>query len=157
MQEVAAGPAVTANLQAVASFVAYLAIVIGIGVYATRFSSSGVAEFFVGGRRMHRFVVALSAVVSGRSAWLLLGVTGMAYVESANGSGPVGQIFYMPRTFQGEKIKEVYKKIDEMEKNRLLTRIQKKKRETRWLFAWIAWGLLSAYCFVRLTPWFRRI
>jgi Na+(H+)/acetate symporter ActP len=28
---------------------------------------------------MHRFVVALSAVVSGRSAWLLLGVTGMAY------------------------------------------------------------------------------
>jgi Ca-activated chloride channel family protein len=78
-------------------------------------------------------------------------------IESANGSGPVGQIFYMPRTFQGEKIEEVYEKIDDMEKNRLLTRIQKKKRETRWLFAWIAWGLLSAYCFVRLTPWFRRM
>jgi SSS family solute:Na+ symporter len=28
---------------------------------------------------MHRFVVALSAVVSGRSAWLLLGVTGLAW------------------------------------------------------------------------------
>lgn len=54
-------------------------LVIGIGIYATRFSSAGVSEFFVGGRRMHRFVVALSAVVSGRSAWLLLGVTGMAY------------------------------------------------------------------------------
>jgi hypothetical protein len=78
-------------------------------------------------------------------------------IESANGSGPVGQIFYMPRTFQGEKIEEVYEKIDQMEKNRLLTRIQKKKRETRRLFAWIAWGLLSAYCFVRLTPWFRRM
>ena len=69
----------------------------------------------------------------------------------------MGQIFYMPRTFQGEKIEEVYEKIDDMEKNRLLTRIQKKKREIRRLFAWIAWGLLSAYCFVRLTPWFRRM
>jgi len=78
-------------------------------------------------------------------------------IESANGSGSVGQIFYMPRTFQGEKIEEVYEKIDDMEKNRLLTRIQKKKRETRRLFAWIAWGLLCAYCFVRLTPWFRRM
>jgi len=78
-------------------------------------------------------------------------------VESANGSGPVGQIFYMPRRFHGEKIEEVYEKIDRMEKNRLLTRIQKKKKETRWLFAWIAWGLLSVYCFVRLTPWFRRM
>jgi hypothetical protein len=78
-------------------------------------------------------------------------------IETSNGSGPVGQIFYMPRTFQGEKIEEVYKKIDEMEKNRLLTRIQKKKRETRWAFSWIAWGLLAAYCFVRLTPRFRRM
>ena len=32
---------------------------------------------------MNRFVVALSAVVSGRSAWLLLGVTGMAYTMGA--------------------------------------------------------------------------
>ncbi len=30
---------------------------------------------------MNRFVVALSAVVSGRSAWLLLGVTGLAYLK----------------------------------------------------------------------------
>ena len=78
MQETGA-VAVTANPYAVASFIGYLAVVIGIGVYAAKFSSAGVSEFFVGGRKMHRFVVALSAVVSGRSAWLLLGVTGMAY------------------------------------------------------------------------------
>ncbi len=78
-------------------------------------------------------------------------------IESANGSRPVGQIFYMPRTFQEEKIEAVYGKIDEMEKNRLLTRMQKKKRETRWIFAAIAWGLLATYCFVGLTPWFRRM
>jgi len=64
-----------------AAFVAYLAVIIGIGVYSTRFSSSGLSEYFVGGRKMHRLVVALSAVVSGRSAWLLLGVTGIAYAR----------------------------------------------------------------------------
>ena len=78
-------------------------------------------------------------------------------MESANGSGPVGQIFYMPRSFHREKMEGVYKKIDEMEKNRLLTRIQKRKRETRTAFSWIAWSALAAYCFVPLTPWLRRV
>ena len=78
-------------------------------------------------------------------------------LEGTNGGGPAGRIFYMPPTFDGEKIEAVYGKINEMEKNRLLTRIQKKKRETRWIFAWIAWSVLGAYCFVRLTPWFRRM
>jgi sodium/proline symporter len=70
---------VTANPYAVAAFIGYLGVIVAIGVLSARFSSAGVSEFFVGGRKMHRFVVALSAVVSGRSAWLLLGVTGMAY------------------------------------------------------------------------------
>lgn len=69
---------------AVAAFVGYLLLLVGIGIYSSRFSSRGVSEFFVGGRRMNRFVVALSAVVSGRSAWLLLGVTGMAYAMGAS-------------------------------------------------------------------------
>ncbi len=79
MQEGPAGVAVGADPYAIAAFAGYLLIILCIGVYATRFSSAGVTEFFIGGRRMNRFVVALSAVVSGRSAWLLLGVTGMAY------------------------------------------------------------------------------
>lgn len=66
---------------AIAAFVGYLIIIIIIGVLSTRFSSRGIGEFFLGGRKMNRFVVALSAVVSGRSAWLLLGVTGLAYVQ----------------------------------------------------------------------------
>ena len=78
-------------------------------------------------------------------------------MERENGAGPAGQIFYMPRTFQPEKIEEVYGRINEMEKNRLLTRLEKRKRETRWLFSWMAWSLLVSYCFVRLTPWFRRM
>lgn len=66
---------------AVASFIAYLVLLVGIGVYASKFSSRGLSEYFIGGRKMNRFVVALSAVVSGRSAWLILGVTGMAYAQ----------------------------------------------------------------------------
>ncbi|NIM50707.1 MAG: sodium/solute symporter [Gemmatimonadales bacterium] len=74
---------IAADPFAVTAFVAYLGVIIGIGVLSARFSSTGVSHFFVGGRKMHRFVVALSAVVSGRSAWLLLGVTGMAYSMGA--------------------------------------------------------------------------
>ena len=64
---------------AVAAFLGYLLLVVGIGAYSARFSSRGIGNFFVGARAMNRWVVALSAVVSGRSAWLLLGVTGMAW------------------------------------------------------------------------------
>lgn len=67
-----------------AAFIGYLAILFGIGIYSARFSSEGISEFFIGGRKMNRLVVALSAVVSGRSAWLLLGVTGMAYAQGAS-------------------------------------------------------------------------
>lgn len=69
---------------AVWAFVGYLLLLVGIGIYSSRFSSEGISEFFIGGRKMNRFVVALSAVVSGRSAWLLLGVTGMAYAQGAS-------------------------------------------------------------------------
>jgi sodium/proline symporter len=70
---------IEANAWAVGAFLGYLAILVVIGVASSRFSSAGLTEFFLAGRRMNRFVVALSAVVSGRSAWLLLGVTGLAY------------------------------------------------------------------------------
>jgi len=66
---------------AIGAFIGYLILIIGVGIYASRFSSQGISEYFIGGRKINRFVVALSAVVSGRSAWLLLGVTGMAYAQ----------------------------------------------------------------------------
>lgn len=83
-QETPATVDVTASAYAVAAFVGYLLILVGIGAYSARFSSRGIGEFFVGGRKMNRLVVALSAVVSGRSAWLLLGVTGMAYAQGVS-------------------------------------------------------------------------
>ncbi len=84
MQEGVTAAQISVSGYAVAAFLGYLLLLVLIGAYSSRFSSRGVSEFFVGGRRMNRFVVALSAVVSGRSAWLLLGVTGMAYAMGAS-------------------------------------------------------------------------
>ena len=78
------GPVVAVDGWALGAFAGYLLILVGIGIASSRFSSRGMGEFFVGGRKMNRLVVALSAVVSGRSAWLLLGVTGMAYSTGAS-------------------------------------------------------------------------
>lgn len=63
----------------IAAFLGYLLLITFIGIYSVRFSSKGISNYFIGGRQLSSIVVALSAVVSGRSAWLLLGVTGMAY------------------------------------------------------------------------------
>lgn len=67
------------NNYAIGAFVGYLLIIISIGIYAAKFSSEGLSNYFIGGRKMSMLVVALSSVVSGRSAWLLLGFTGMAF------------------------------------------------------------------------------
>ncbi|MDX1638665.1 MAG: sodium/proline symporter [Balneolaceae bacterium] len=75
---------IAVNEYAVGAFIGYLLLLVGIGIYSSRFSSEGISEFFIGGRKMNRFVIALSAVVSGRSAWLLLGVTGMAYSRGSS-------------------------------------------------------------------------
>jgi len=81
--ENASGIAIQADPLALLSFFLYLLIIIFIGVFSAKFSSSGLPEFFLAGRKLKEFVVALSAVVSGRSAWLLVGVTGMAFTIGA--------------------------------------------------------------------------
>lgn len=82
--ETNAGFTIQTNEYALGAFILYLLIVIGIGIYAVRFSSSGLTEYFLAGRKLKQYVVALSAVTSGRSSWLLLGVSGMAYSRGAS-------------------------------------------------------------------------
>jgi sodium/proline symporter len=81
MTSLATQTAVQVDGGVVGAFVFYLALVVGIAVYAARNRTSDLGEFFLGGRRMGNLVVALSAVTSGRSAWLVLGVTGIAFVS----------------------------------------------------------------------------
>lgn len=65
---------------AVLALVLYLVMVVAIGLLVSRRSGRNLGEFYLGGRRMPEFVVALSAVVSGRSAWLMMGMVGATFV-----------------------------------------------------------------------------
>ncbi len=65
----------------VVGFIVYLATLVAIGIFSARKSSKGVGEYFLAGRNLNKFVVAVSAVASGRSAWLLLGLVGIAYAK----------------------------------------------------------------------------
>ena len=51
MQEGIAATQIVANGHAVAAFLGYHLILLIIGIYSSRFSSEGISEFFVGGRR----------------------------------------------------------------------------------------------------------
>ncbi len=57
----------------------YLTAVLAIGILASRFSSKNLEHYFLADRSLGPFVVALSTVASGRSAWMLLGYSGMAF------------------------------------------------------------------------------
>lgn len=59
-------------------FLLTLSLPILIGILTLR-RTRNQSDFLIGGRAMNKFVVALSAVSSGRSSWLVLGVSGMAY------------------------------------------------------------------------------
>jgi len=78
-------------------------------------------------------------------------------LEGPAGEPSAGHIFYMPRTFDRKKITEVYNNINDMEKNRLLVKLEKRKKDTRRPLALAAAGILAAYCFFRLLPSIRKI
>lgn len=64
---------------AFAVFMLTLSLPVLVGLWAGR-KTKNQSDFFIGGRAMSRIVVALSAVSSGRSSWLVLGVSGRAFM-----------------------------------------------------------------------------
>ena len=58
-----------------ASFVGYLALMLGIGFFFSR-KQEDLGDYYLGGRRMNKWVVALSAQASDMSGWLLMGLPG---------------------------------------------------------------------------------
>lgn len=61
-------------------FIVTLGLPVLVGFIAMR-RTRDQSDFFVGGMAMNRFVVALSAVSSGRSSWLVMGLCGLAYTR----------------------------------------------------------------------------
>lgn len=93
---------------AIIILVLYLVGLLLIGFISSRKSSEGVTDFFLAGRNLSKWTVALSAVSSGRSAWLVLGVTGTAYATGLNAVWSVAgyimvevfMFFYVARRFR---------------------------------------------------------
>jgi len=63
------------------SLALYFALMLGIGLYAWRKSTSDSAGYLLAGRNLHPAVAALSAGASDMSGWLLLGLPGALYVS----------------------------------------------------------------------------
>lgn len=59
----------------------YFAVMIGIGLYAFKKSTSDMQEYMLGGRTLSPKVTALSAGASDMSGWMLMGVPGAMYVS----------------------------------------------------------------------------
>jgi sodium/proline symporter len=68
------------NFETAISLGAYFALMLGIGLYAWKKSTSNVSEFMLGGRRLHPAVAALSAGASDMSGWMLMGLPGAVYL-----------------------------------------------------------------------------
>lgn len=64
----------------------YMAIMVGIGVYSYKKSTSNSEEFLIGGRKMGAAVTALSAGAADMSGWLLMGVPGAMYFTGISSS-----------------------------------------------------------------------
>ena len=68
------------NIWVVLAFVLYLGLMIGIGIFFSK-KSSTVSDYFLGGRKMGSWVTALSAQASDMSSWLLMGLPGAVYIS----------------------------------------------------------------------------
>ena len=60
------------------TILAYMALIVGVGIYYSRRAGKGADAFFLGGRSLGPFVTAMSAEASDMSGWLLMGMPGLA-------------------------------------------------------------------------------
>lgn len=73
------------NIYELISISLYMLIMIMIGIYGYRKSTSNSEEFLIGGRQMGPVVTALSAGASDMSGWLLMGLPGAMYMLGLSG------------------------------------------------------------------------
>ena len=60
-------------------FIAYLLVLLGLGIWGRRESGS-VKGYYLAGKKLPAWVIAFSSNATGESGWLLLGLTGMGYL-----------------------------------------------------------------------------
>lgn len=75
------------NIQHLAAMIAYMAAVIGIGIFFAKRANKNSEAYFLGGRTLGPWVAAFSAEASDMSGWLLMGLPGLAYWSGLAGAG----------------------------------------------------------------------
>ena len=65
------------------SFIFYLTLILGIGLYSSRKTKS-LNDFALGGQKLGPTVIAFSERASGESSWLILGLPGAALILGAS-------------------------------------------------------------------------
>lgn len=68
------------NFETAVSLAGYFILMLAIGLYAWKKSTSTVSEFMLGGRQLSPAVAALSAGASDMSGWMLMGLPGAVYL-----------------------------------------------------------------------------
>ncbi|HLQ99160.1 MAG TPA: sodium/proline symporter PutP [Sphingobacterium sp.] len=69
------------NIYEIIAITLYMLLMLGIGFYSYRKSTSNSEEFLIGGRKLGPAVSALSAGASDMSGWLLMGLPGAMYIS----------------------------------------------------------------------------
>ncbi len=76
-----------ANIQHLIAIVAYMAVVIAIGIVFAKRANKNTEAYFLGGRTLGPWVSAFSAEASDMSGWLLMGLPGLAYWSGLASAG----------------------------------------------------------------------
>lgn len=77
----------------VATIVAYMIVMIGIGVHVSKKNKS-TDVYYLGGRQLGPLVTAMSAEASDMSSWLLMGLPGVALFGLIGGQGTFAEAFW---------------------------------------------------------------
>ncbi len=67
------------TIKILVTMIAYMAVVIAIGLFYAKRANKNSEEYFLGGRSLGPWVTAMSAEASDMSGWLLMGLPGVAY------------------------------------------------------------------------------
>ncbi len=63
------------------SFALYTLLIVGLGIYSTRFGKADEEDYFLAGRRLGPWMASLSASASGSSGWVTMGLVGFAFTN----------------------------------------------------------------------------
>ncbi|MFG0257238.1 MAG: sodium/proline symporter [Phycisphaerales bacterium JB043] len=66
-----------------ASFILYTLLIVGVGLYASKFARDSDEDYFLAGRTLGPWLAALSSCASGSSGWVTIGLVGLGFSSGA--------------------------------------------------------------------------